>query len=181
MCLHSSASKASFKAGVSFSTLLMVMVDETWSDPRPIKSSGHVIMSMVIIPHTSCTILLTNMVDPTSWGRASSSAGGGWDVWLLLRVLVIFANLGGGVHGGALVLSRGASTLGLNTVIPANPRGDFHLCIPGLPGGAFTHWVKIFNTLVFWLGPAGVFTVEGTVSFKCHMPMVGPPPLILVL
>ena len=64
--------------------------------------------------------------------------------------------------------------------IPANACSDFHLCIPGLPGGVFTHWVKIFGTLVSWLEPPGVFAVEGTISFECPMPMVGPMPLILV-
>ena len=138
-------------------------------------------MSMVIIPHISWTILLTAMVDPTSQGRACSSTGRGWDVWLLLRLLAISANPSGGVHCRAQVLSCGVSTLGFDMAIPANLDGGFHLCIPGLPGGIFSHWVKIFSASVFWLERSGVFAVEGMVSFECPMPLVGPMPLILVL
>ena len=158
----------------------MVTVEEGCVGSRPIIFNWHVIMSVVIVPHTSWTILLTTMVDPTRWVRACSSAGRGWDVWLLFRVLVISANPGRGVCGGALVFSSGVSTLGLNMVIPANPGGCFCLCIPGLPSGVFTHWVKIFGAPVFWLEPPGVFAVEGMVSFECPMPMAGPMPLILI-
>ena len=137
-------------------------------------------MSIVIVPHTSWTTWLITMVDPTNWGRACSSAGRGWDVWLLLRVLAISANSGGGVHSRAPVFSSAASILGLNVVIPTNPGSGFCLCITGLPGGVFTCWVKIFDTPVFWLKLPVVFTEEGMVSFECPMPMVGPMPLILV-
>ena len=116
-CLQSSDSEASSKVGISVGILLMVMVDEGWGDSRPIKSNCHVIMLMVVIPHMSWTILLTTTVDPISWGRACSSISRGWDIWLLLRVLAIFVNPGGGVCGGALVFSSGASTLGLNVAI----------------------------------------------------------------
>ena len=90
-------------------------------------------MLMVVIPHMSWTILLTTTVDPTSRGRACSSAGRGWDVWLLLRVLAISANSGRSVHGGGPVLSSGVPTLGLDMAFPANLGGGFCLCIPGLP------------------------------------------------
>ena len=131
-------------------------------------------------PHTSWTILLTTTVDPISWGRACSFASGGWDVWLLLRVLVISANPGKGACSQTLVLSSEASILGFGMVIPSNQCSDFCFCLPWLPGGVFTHWVKIFDTPVFWLEPAGVFTVERTVCFECPKPMVGPAHLILV-
>ena len=91
---------------------------------------------------------------------------------------MISANPGGGVHSGALVLSSGTSTLGLDVAIPANPCGDFCLCVPGLPGSVFTLWVEIFGAPVFWLEPAWVFAVEEIVSFRCPMPMVGPMPFI---
>ena len=138
-------------------------------------------MLTVIVQQTSWTTWLITTVDPTSQGRACSSTSRGWDVWLLLRVLAISTNPGGGVHGRAPVLSSGVSVLGLNMVIPTNPGGGFHLCMPGLPSGVFTHWVKIFGTPVFWLELHVVFAEEWMVSFECPMPIVGPMPLILVL
>ena len=156
------------------------MVEDDWMCCRPIIFSWQVIMSMVIAPHTSWTILLTTIVDPTSWGRACYSTGKGWDDWLLLRVLVISMNPGAGTHGGALVLSSGVSTLGLNVASLANLGSGICLHVLGLPSGVFTHWVKIFGTPVFWLKPAGVFAVEGMVSFKHPMPLVGPMVLVLV-
>ena len=50
--------------------------------------------------------------------------------------------------------------------------------VMGLPGGVFTHWVKIFGAPVISLQ---TFAIEGTVSLKCPMPLVGPMPLALVL
>ena len=135
---------------------------------------------MVIVPHTSWAILFTTTVDPTSHSRACSSMDGGWDIWLLLRVLAISANPGRGVHSGVLGLSSGVSALGLDMAFPANLGGDFHPCIPGLPGGVFTYWLKIFGTPVFRLEPAWVFAVEGTLSFKHPIPLVGATPLLLV-
>ena len=120
------------------------------------------------------------MVDPTSQGRACSSTGKGWDYWLLLRVLAISMNPGGGVCGRAQVLSSGVSTSGLDIASPANLDSGLHLCILGLLGGVFTCWVKMFGAPEFWLEPAGVFAVEGIMSFECPMPMVGPLFLVLV-
>ena len=138
-------------------------------------------MSMVVIPHKSWTILLMTTVDATSWGRACSSTGKGWDDWLLLRVPAISVNPGRGIHGEALVLFSGVSTLGPEVASLANLGGGICLCVVGLPGGVFTHWVKIFGTPVFWLEPAGVFVVEGTMSFRHPIPLVGPMLFILVL
>ena len=137
-------------------------------------------MSIVIVPHVYWTILINTMVDPTSQGGACSTAHRGWDDWLLLRVLAISVNPGRGVCGGALVLSHGVPTLGLDKAIPANLGSSICLGIPGLPSVVFTHWVNIFGTPVFWLEPAGVFPVEGMVSFECPMPLVGPMLLVLV-
>ena len=52
-----------------------------------------------------------------------------------------------------------------------------HLCVTGLPGSVFTHWMKIFSVPVLSLETVAV---EGMVSFKHPMPLVGPMPLVLV-
>ena len=109
-------------------------------------------MSMVIIPHPSWHILLITTVDPTTWGWACS-----WGTSMVMqgepsphKDLVIFAKLGSGIH----------------------------ICVTGLPGGVFTHWVKIFGTPVLLLETVAI---EEMVSFECPMPLVGPTPLVLVL
>ena len=112
-------------------------------------------MSVVIIPHRSWTILLNTMVDPTTWGWACFQ-GSLMVVWVELsshKDLVILAKLGGGIC--------------------------FHAT--GLPGGVFTHCVKMLGAPVPWPEAARVFTVEGMMSFDQPLPLVGPMSLALVL
>ena len=134
---------------------------------------------MVVVPNMSWTILLMTIVDPTNQGMACSSVSKGWDRWLLLRVLAISAKPGGGVHGRVLIFSSGISAFGIDVVSLANPNGSFHLHILGLLSSFFTHWVKIFGAPAFWVEPAGVFTVEGTMNFEHPIPMVGFTLLVL--
>ena len=111
--LQSPDLEVSSKAGISAGISLMVMLEEGWVGSRPITFNWQVIMSMVVIPHTSWIILVTTTVDPTTWGRACSPAGRGWGNWPLCKVLAISTNPGGGVCSWALALSSGVSTSGL--------------------------------------------------------------------
>ena len=109
-------------------------------------------MSMAFISHTSWTILLITTVDPTTWGRACS--------W------------------GAFMVMQGESSLHKDLAISANLGGSISLCVVGLPGSVFTHWVKIFSAPVLSLETC---TIEGMVSFEGPMPLVGSMPLVLVM
>ena len=50
--------------------------------------------------------------------------------------------------------------------VPVNPGGGFCLCIPGLPGVVFTHWVKIFGTPVFLAGTSRGVCCRGDSKFQ---------------
>ena len=154
-CLQSSVSKAPSKACISVGISLTVMVNEGWGNPRSITFSWHVIMLMVIVPHMSWIILITNMVDPATQG---------WTCFW-----------------GASMVMQGESSPCKDLVISAKLCGGIPFCATGLPGSVFTHCVKMLGTPIPWLEAASVFTVEAMMSFDWPMPLVGPMPLALVL
>ena len=89
----------------------------------------------------------------------------------------------GGVvsSGGRLIVMHRESSPHKDLAILAKPGSGIHLHVMELPGGVFTHWVKIFSTPVPWLETVRVFAAKGTVSFECPMPLVDPLPLVLTL
>ena len=73
--------------------------------------------------------------------------------------------------GRLTVICGGTSPL-KDLAISKKPGSGIHFCVMGLPGGVFTHWVKIFGASDSWHRAVSLLAIVGLMSFECPMPFV---------